>query len=108
MHQNSNHKEAELPQASKIVKHIVIGSFTLVTYEATATRDSHLTVLALATLGGANIDIESLQNRLLKVCHLPATSARLPRVSFFFSFLFVVAAAINSTNEANKAGGMHS
>ncbi len=33
-------------------------------------------------------DIESLQNRLLKVCYVPATSAGLPRVSFFFSFLF--------------------
>ncbi len=48
------------------------------------------------------IDIESLQNRLLKVCYVPATSASLPRVSFFFSFLFFVAAAIDSTNEANK------
>jgi hypothetical protein len=47
------------------------------------------------------IDIESLQNRLLKVCYVPPTSASLPRVSFFFSFLFV-AAAIDSTNEANK------
>ncbi len=46
------------------------------------------------------IDIESLQNRLLKVCYVPATSASLPRVSFFFSFF--VAAAIDSTNEANK------
>ncbi len=35
------------------------------------------------------IDIESLQNRLLKVCYVPATSAGLPRVSFFFSFLFL-------------------
>ncbi len=52
------------------------------------------------------IDIKSLQNRLLKVCYVPATSAGLPRVSFFFSFLFV-AAAINGTNEANKAGGTH-
>jgi hypothetical protein len=51
-----------------------------------------------------NIDIESLQNRLLKVCYVPATSAGLPRVSFFFSFF--IAAAINSTNEANKAGSM--
>ncbi len=48
------------------------------------------------------IDIESLQNRLLKFCYVPATSASLPRVSFFFSFLFFVAAAIDSTNEANK------
>ncbi len=48
------------------------------------------------------IHIESLQKRLLKVCYVPATSASLPRVSFFFSFLFFVAAAIDSTNEANK------
>jgi hypothetical protein len=41
------------------------------------------------------------KNRLLKVCYVPATSARLPRVLFFF---FDV--AINSTNEANKAAGM--
>ncbi len=33
------------------------------------------------------IYIKSLQNRLLKVCYVPATSAGLPRVSFFFSFL---------------------
>jgi hypothetical protein len=39
---------------------------------------------------------------LLKVCYVPATSASLPRVSFFFSFLFFVAAAIDNTNEANK------
>ncbi len=48
-------------------------------------------------------DIERLLNRLLKVCYVPATSAGLPRVSFFSYF---VAAAINSTNEANKAEGM--
>jgi hypothetical protein len=45
------------------------------------------------------IDIERLQNRLLKVCYVPATSAQ----SFKASFSVV---AINSTNEANKAGGM--
>ena len=43
------------------------------------------------------IDIESLQNRLLKVCYVPTTSGSLNRLLFF-------AAAINSTNEANKAG----
>ncbi len=37
-----------------------------------------------------SIDIESLKNRLLKVCYVPATSAGLPRVSFFFSFLFLM------------------
>ncbi len=39
-------------------------------------------------------------NRLLKVCHVPATSTVLP--AFFSSFF---GAAINSTNEANKAAG---
>jgi len=38
----------------------------------------------------ADIDIESIQNRLLKVCYVPATRASLPRVSFFFSFLFLL------------------
>ena len=46
------------------------------------------------------IDIESLQNRLLKVCYVPATSAGLPKDKLL---LFFVAAAIDSTNEANKA-----
>jgi hypothetical protein len=36
------------------------------------------------------IDIKSLQNRLLMVSYVPATNAGLPRVSFFFSFLFFV------------------
>jgi hypothetical protein len=48
-----------------------------------------------------NIDIES-QNRLLKVCYVPATSASLPRRLLLL--LLFLAAAINSTNEANKAG----
>ncbi len=39
-------------------------------------------------------------NRLLKVCYAPATSAVL--IAFFSSFF---AAAINTTNEANKAAG---
>jgi hypothetical protein len=47
---------------------------------------------------GQAIDIESLQNRLLKVCYVHVTSAGLPRLLFF-------APAIQSTNEANKAGG---
>jgi hypothetical protein len=42
------------------------------------------------------MDIER-KNRLLKVCCVPATS------TIFFFFLAV---AINSTNEANEAGGM--
>ncbi len=47
------------------------------------------------------IDIESLKNRLLKVCYVPTTSAGLKGKLLFFSFF--VAAAIDSTNEANKA-----
>ncbi len=36
------------------------------------------------------IDIESLQNRLLKVCYVPATSTSLPKVNFFsFPFLLL-------------------
>jgi hypothetical protein len=40
------------------------------------------------------IDIESLQNGLLEVCYVPTTSADLPRVSFFFSFLFLLLQAL--------------
>ncbi len=40
-------------------------------------------------------------NRLLKACYVHATSA--VSIAFFSSFF---AAAINSTNEANKAAGM--
>ncbi len=43
------------------------------------------------------IDIESLQNRLLKVCYVLATSAGLNRLLF--------AATVNSINQLNKAGG---
>jgi hypothetical protein len=39
------------------------------------------------------------KNRLLKVCYVPATSTTY--------LAFFIAVAINSTNEANKAGGMH-
>ncbi len=41
------------------------------------------------------------QNRLLKVCYVPAIST-----TFLDFFLFFLAVVINSTNEANKAGGM--
>jgi hypothetical protein len=67
--------------------------------------DTHLELLY--TLGGSTspwqvkcIDIECLQNRLLIDCYMPATSAGLTRLSFFSFY----AAAINSTNEANKVG----
>ncbi len=46
--------------------------------------------LSLWLVTACPINIESLQNRLLKVCYVPATSAGLPRVSFFFSFLFLL------------------
>ncbi len=55
-------------------------------------------MIALLPGGGGVIDIESLQNRSLKVYYVPATSTSLNRLVF--------AAAIKSTNEANKAGGM--
>jgi hypothetical protein len=45
------------------------------------------------------LDIER-KNRLLKVCYVPATSA-----AFLAFFSFFLAVVINSTNEANKAGG---
>jgi hypothetical protein len=53
------------------------------------------------------IDIESLQNRLLQVCYVPATSSDPPMVSFFFSFLFLLLQpfTVLMSNEANKAGG---
>ncbi len=50
-----------------------------------------------------NIDIES-QNRFLKVCYVPTTSAGLPRQLLLLLFF---AAVINSTNEANKAVDMY-
>jgi len=47
-------------------------------------------ILGIKWRNGRAIDIESLQNTLLKVCCVPATSAGLPRVSFFFSFLLLL------------------
>jgi hypothetical protein len=44
------------------------------------------------------IDIKR-KNRLLKVCYMHTTSA-----TFLAFFSFFLAVAINSTNEANKAG----
>jgi hypothetical protein len=65
--------------------------------------------LAFATLHDTNIDTNRIisicidierKNRLLKVCYVPATST---------TFLaFFLAVAINSTIEANKAGGKRS
>ncbi len=43
------------------------------------------------------MDIESLQSRLRKVFYVPPTRAGIPRLLFY-------AAAINISNEANKAG----
>ncbi len=42
------------------------------------------------TAGGLMHRFQMSRNRLLKVCCVPATSASLPRVSFFFSFLFLL------------------
>jgi hypothetical protein len=49
-----------------------------------------LSKLVNKTITLQTIDIESLQNRLLKVCYVPASSAGLLRISFFFSFLFLL------------------
>ncbi len=46
---------------------------------------------------GSGIDIKSLQNRLLKVCYVPATIAGLNRLLLFYFH-------INSSNKASKAG----
>ncbi len=46
--------------------------------------------LGMQLRGVRLIDIESLQNRLLKVCYVPATSASLPRLSFLFYFIFLL------------------
>jgi hypothetical protein len=51
---------------------------------------------------GRSIDIKSLQNRLLKVRYVPATSASLPKGKILLFFSFFVAAPSDSTNEANK------
>jgi hypothetical protein len=64
--------------------------------------DRHFVIVQVTTLCVIRIDIES-QNRLLKVCYVPATSAGLSRLLFLSFF----AVAINSTNEANKAGSTH-
>ncbi len=49
-----------------------------------------LCVYVYPSISMISIDIESLQNRLLKVCYVPATSASLRNVSFFFPFLFLL------------------
>ncbi len=53
-----------------------------------AAATAETTAKAATAATAVTIDIESLKNRLLKGCYVPATSACLPRVSFFFSFLF--------------------
>jgi hypothetical protein len=54
------------------------------------TKDKHSNSIVLSIgISVITIDIESLQNRLLNV-YLPGTSASLPRVSFFFSILFLL------------------
>ncbi len=48
------------------------------------------------------IDIESLQNRLLKVCYVPASSASPLKGKILLFFSFFCCCAIDSTNAANK------
>ncbi len=62
-------------------------------------RVHSLCILWSLLLSGFVIDIKS-KNRLLKVCYVPAT-----RTTFLAFFLYFLAVAINSSNEANKAGG---
>ncbi len=53
------------------------------------------------------IDIESLQNRLLRVCYVPPTSARLPRL--FFSFLLQpLTVLIKQTSLVSTVGALNS
>jgi hypothetical protein len=52
-------------------------------------RIQKLKCLIIHVLCDVAIDIEGLQNRLLKVCYVPATSASLPRLSFFSSFFLL-------------------
>ncbi len=52
---------------------------------------------------GVVTHISKVQNSLLKDCYVPATSAGLSSLLFLLFF----AVAINSTNEANKAGRTH-
>jgi hypothetical protein len=61
----------------------------------------------IPSLSTIKIDIESLQNRLLKDCCVPTTSAGIPRVSFFFSFLSLLqhqfTVLMNQTRQAVRA-----
>ncbi len=64
--------------------HNPVKHFTIVTIQVNMYDYIHLHPSLIG------IDIKSLQNRLLKVCYVPATRASLPKVSFFFSFLFLL------------------
>ncbi len=50
-----------------------------------------------------SIDIESLQNRLLKVCYVPATSACLHRLLFIIFLLRPLTALIKETRQTISA-----
>jgi hypothetical protein len=51
---------------------------------------------------GETTDIESLQNRLLKVCYVPCSSARLPRLLFIF-LLWPLTVLIKQTRQVVRA-----
>jgi hypothetical protein len=60
---------------------------------------------ALRLVYDAGIDIEKLQNRLLKVCYVPATSASFNR-RLFFLYLFLLrplTVQMNQTRQAVRA-----
>jgi hypothetical protein len=50
-----------------------------------------------------SIDIQSLQNRLLKVCHVPATSTHLPRLLFIYFLLWPLTVLMKQTRQAVHA-----
>jgi hypothetical protein len=87
----------------------VLALAALATLAALAALAALATLAALAALSSTTeigsflnfvvppIDIESLQNRLLKVCHVPATSNRLPGLLFLLRLLTVL---IKQTRQA--------
>ncbi len=50
-------------------------------------------------MSGLGIAIESLQNRLLKVCYVPATSATLNRLLFFSFLLWPLTVLMKQTRQ---------
>ncbi len=73
-------------------------------------RDKHSCLLGLFISYKENevlwiqpIDIESLQNRLLKACYVPATGASLPRLLFIYFLLWPLTVLMKQTRQAVHA-----